>query len=74
MNLSFEMFYGVMGFIGAVLYTRSQARSECARLLACIGLGVSGIEQKTRCVYETQMPPRVTNSIDSHAYVKAFEK
>jgi hypothetical protein len=29
---------------------------------------------KTRCVYETQMPPRVTNSIDSHAYIKAFEK
>ena len=28
----------------------------------------------TRCVYETQMPPRVTNSIESHAYIKAFEK
>jgi hypothetical protein len=25
------------------------------------------------CVYETQMPPRVTNSIESHAYIKAFE-
>jgi hypothetical protein len=29
---------------------------------------------RTRCVYETQMPPRVTNSIESHAYIKAFEK
>jgi hypothetical protein len=28
---------------------------------------------KTRCFYETQMPP-VTNSIESHAYIKAFEK
>jgi hypothetical protein len=32
------------------------------------------ISRGTRCVYETQMPPRVTNSIDSHAYIKAFEK
>jgi hypothetical protein len=29
---------------------------------------------QTRCVCETQMPPRDTNSIDSHAHVKAFEK
>jgi hypothetical protein len=32
------------------------------------------ISKTTRCVYETQMPLRVTNSIDSHAYIKAFEK
>jgi hypothetical protein len=31
-------------------------------------------KNETRCVYETQMPPRVTNSNDSHAYIKAFEK
>jgi hypothetical protein len=30
--------------------------------------------KKTRCVYETQMTPRVTNSIESQAYIKAFEK
>jgi hypothetical protein len=30
-------------------------------------------KNKLRCVYETQMPP-VTNSIESHAYMKAFEK
>jgi hypothetical protein len=30
--------------------------------------------KKTGCVYETQMPPRVTNSIESHVYIKAFEK
>jgi hypothetical protein len=23
---------------------------------------------------QDEMPPRVTNSIDSHAYIKAFEK
>jgi hypothetical protein len=30
---------------------------------------------KTRCVCETtQMPPKVANSNDSHAYVTAFKK
>jgi hypothetical protein len=37
------------------------------------GLSNSPQVEKTRCVYETQMPP-VTNSIESHAYMKAFEK
>jgi hypothetical protein len=37
--------------------------------------GLVGDEKKKpRCVCETQMPPRVTNSIDNHAYIKAFEK
>jgi hypothetical protein len=35
---------------------------------------VSPMYIKTRCVCETQMPKKETNSIDSHAYVKAFEK
>jgi hypothetical protein len=30
--------------------------------------------QKSRCVCEIQMPPRVANSIDSYVYIKAFEK
>jgi hypothetical protein len=31
-------------------------------------------EREARCVCETKMPPIVANSIESHAYVKAFEK
>jgi hypothetical protein len=30
--------------------------------------------KKNKMFCETQMPLRRTNSIDSHAYVKAFEK
>lgn len=36
------MFFGVLGFIGSIGYTRSLARSRCAGLLACISLIVSG--------------------------------
>jgi hypothetical protein len=35
------------------------------------GLGLGEGKQERN---ETHMPPRVTNSIDSHAYIKAFEK
>jgi hypothetical protein len=35
---------------------------------------ITTMQEKTRSVCETQMLPRETNSIDSHAYVKAFEK
>jgi hypothetical protein len=31
-------------------------------------------QNKTRCVCETQMPPKETDSIKSHVCVKAFEK
>jgi hypothetical protein len=35
---------------------------------------IGGSIKLTKCVCETQMPPRETNSTDSHAYVKVFEK
>ncbi|XP_061196336.1 uncharacterized protein LOC133204596 [Saccostrea echinata] len=39
---SIGIFFGVLGFIGTIAYTRSLARSRCAGLLACISLIVSG--------------------------------
>jgi hypothetical protein len=43
---SMVVFCGVLGFVGDILYICSQARSLCAMLLACIGLGASGKERK----------------------------
>jgi hypothetical protein len=48
--------------------------NEWKQQITGIFLSPRPITLSTRCVYETQMPMRVTNSIDSHAYIKAFEK
>ena len=39
---SIGVFCAVLGFIGTIVFMRSQARSRCAGLLACISLSISG--------------------------------